>query len=50
MSIRLRLTLLYTAILTLTLLIFGVALYSIQAQYTLNALKQDLVLSSEKLV
>ena len=29
MSIRLRLTLLYSAILTLTLLIFGVALYSI---------------------
>ena len=50
MSIRLRLTLLYSAILTLTLLIFGVALYSIQAQDTLNALKQDLVLSSERLV
>ena len=50
MSIRLRLTLLYSAILTLTLLIYGVALYSIQAQYTLNALKQDLVLSSERLV
>lgn len=50
MSIRLRLTLLYSAILTLTLLIFGVALYSIQAQDTLNALKQDLVMSSERLV
>lgn len=50
MSIRLRLTLLYSAILTLTLLIFGVALYSIQAQDTLNALKQDLVLGSERLV
>lgn len=50
MSIRLRLTLLYSAILTLTLLIFGVALYSIQAQDTLTALKRDLVLSSEKLV
>ncbi len=50
MSIRLRLTLLYSAILTLTLLTFGVALYSIQAQDTLNALKKDLVLSSEKLV
>ncbi len=50
MSIRLRLTLLYTAILSLTLLIFGVVLYSIQSQDTLNALKQDLVLSSERLV
>jgi len=49
MSIRLRLTLLYSAILTLTLLIFGVALYSIQSQDTLNALKQDLLLSSERL-
>ena len=50
MSIRLRLTLLYSAIITLTLLIIGVVLFSIQAQYTLNALKQDLVLSCEKLV
>ena len=49
MSIRLRLTLLYTAILALTLLIFGLALYSIQAQDTLNALKQDLVMGSERL-
>lgn len=50
MSIRLRLTLLYSAILTLTLLIFGVALYSIQARDTLNALKSDLRLSSGKIV
>lgn len=50
MSIRFRLTLLYNAILTLTLLVFGVGLYSIQAQDTLNSLKRDLVLSSEKLV
>jgi two-component system OmpR family sensor kinase len=50
MSIRLRLTLLYSAILTLTLLIFGVTLYSIQARDTLNALKQDLVMSSERLI
>ncbi len=50
MSIRLRLTLLYSAILTLTLTIFGVALYSIQARDTLNSLKRDMVLSSEKLV
>ncbi len=50
MSIRLRLTLLYSTILALTLIIFGLALYSIQAQDTLNALERDLVLSSEKLV
>jgi len=50
MSIRLRLTLLYSAILSLTLIIFGVALYSIQAQSTLDALKADLTQSSEKLV
>jgi signal transduction histidine kinase len=50
MSIRLRLTLLYSAILTLTILVFGVALYSIQAQDTLSALQRDLVSSSEKLI
>lgn len=50
MSIRLRLTLMYSTILALTLLIFGLALYSIQASDTLNALKQDLILSSERLV
>jgi two-component system OmpR family sensor kinase len=50
MSIRFRLTFLYSTILALTLFIFGLALYSIQARDTLNALKQDLILSSEKLV
>jgi len=50
MSIRFRLTLLYSAILTLTLIIFGIALYSIQAQDTMNALKSDLYMSSERLV
>ena len=49
MSIRLRLTLLYSAILTLTLLVFGVALYSIQAQDTMDALKRDLYISSDRL-
>jgi hypothetical protein len=49
MSIRFRLTLLYTVILTLTLFIFGVALYSIQSQDTLNALKRDLYDSSNRL-
>ena len=45
MSIRLRLTLLYTAILALMLLCFGAALYFIQARSTLDALQQDLLLS-----
>jgi two-component system, OmpR family, sensor kinase len=49
MSIRLRLTLLYSTILALTLVVFGLALYSIHAQDTLNALKRDLVMGSEKL-
>ncbi len=46
MSIRLRFTLLYSFILAFTLAIFGIALYSIQAQYTLNALKRELQTSS----
>jgi signal transduction histidine kinase len=49
MSIRLRLTLLYSVILALTLAVFGIALYSLQSQYTLNALKQDLSTSAEKI-
>jgi signal transduction histidine kinase len=49
MSLRLRLTLLYTAILTLTLFVFGVALYSIQAQDSLNAIKSELYQSSGRL-
>lgn len=49
MSIRLRFTLLYNAILMLTLVIFGVALYSIQAQTTFEALKDDLLRSSESI-
>jgi two-component system OmpR family sensor kinase len=46
MSIRLRFTLLYNAILALTLVIFGIALYTILAQSTLEALKKDLIHSS----
>jgi len=49
MSIRLRLTLLYSAILALTLIVFGLALYMIQSQYTLEALKRDLTRSGERL-
>ena len=48
MTIRLRLTLVYSAILMLTLLVFGVLLYTIQSQDTLNKLKQDLRASSLK--
>lgn len=50
MSIRLRLTLLYTLILALTLAVFGAALYTIQAQSTLNALEEDIKESSDMLV
>lgn len=49
MLIRIRLTLLYTAILALTLILFGVVLYTIQDQYTLNSLKRDLSLSGDSL-
>jgi len=49
MSIRLRFTLLYTLILALTLTIFGMALYAIQARDTLDSLKQDLSLSANRL-
>ena len=49
MTIRFRLTLVYSAILALTLIIFGVSLYSIQAQDTLNSLKEDLVISSNRI-
>ncbi len=40
MSIRLRLTLLYSVILALTLIAFSVMVYGIQSQSTLNAQKQ----------
>ena len=49
MSIRLRFTLLYTFILALTLAIFGVALYAIQAQDTLRSLRLDLSQGANKL-
>lgn len=49
MSIRFRFTLLYTFILALTLTIFGVTLYTIQAQDTLNSIKQDLILGANRL-
>ena len=49
MSIRLRLTLLYSAILALTLIIFGAALYTIQAQQTMNSLQANLIQSGNGL-
>ena len=48
MSIRLRFTLLYTFILALTLTVFGVTLYTIQAQSTLDSLKRDLMDGANK--
>jgi signal transduction histidine kinase len=49
MSIRLRFTLLYNAILAVTLVVFGVSLYTIQARTTMDSLKRDLARSSEAL-
>lgn len=47
MSIRLRLTLLYSLILALTLVIFSSALYLIQARMVLNNTKRELIQRSE---
>ena len=49
MSIRLRFTLLYNAILALTLAVFGLSLYFVQASTTYQALQRDLERSSERL-
>ena len=49
MSIRLRFTLLYSAILAVMLAIFGIGLYSTQAKSSYDALKTDLVRSIERL-
>ena len=49
MSIRLRLTLLYSTILALTLLTFDIVLYAIQSRYTLNILNRDLDRNSARL-
>jgi len=48
-TIRFRLSLIYSAILALTLFVFGVTLYSIQAQDTLNSLEEDLIASSKRI-
>ena len=49
MSIRLRFTLIYSAILAVTLAVFGFTLYSIQSQSTLDDIKNELRKSSETL-
>jgi signal transduction histidine kinase len=46
MSIRLRLTLLYSAILALTLIVFSGILYTTQARYTLNIVQDDLAMAT----
>jgi signal transduction histidine kinase len=48
MSIRLRFTLLYNTILAITLLIFGISLYFIQASTVHNAIKNDILNSSQR--
>ncbi len=50
MSIRLRLTLLYSTILALTLIVFSAALYTAQSRYTLNLVRNDLAKSTEPIV
>jgi two-component system, OmpR family, sensor kinase len=49
-SIRLRLTLLYSTILALTLIIFSAILYVTQARYTLNIVKNDLEANASQIV
>jgi two-component system OmpR family sensor kinase len=50
MSIRLRLTLLYSAILALTLIVFSGILYTIQSQYTLSIIRNDLLAGANRIV
>ena len=49
MSIRLRLTILYSAILALTLMAFSLGLYLVQAQYTLGSHKRDLEMQARRI-
>ena len=49
MSIRLRLTLIYSGILALTLVVFGTVLYTIQARETINTLQASLQQSADGL-
>jgi two-component system OmpR family sensor kinase len=49
-SIRLRLTLWYSAILALTLIAFSGLLYTTQSQYTLNMVQNDLAMNADRIV
>ena len=49
MSIRLRLTLLYSVILAMTLVLFSATLYAIQSQSTLNVHKRDLASTADRM-
>lgn len=49
MSIRFRLTVLYSAILASTLIVFGSALYAVQARETMNSLQANLIQSGNGL-
>jgi two-component system, OmpR family, sensor kinase len=48
-SIRLRLSILFSSILALTLIVFGVVVYTTQSEFSMRWLKQDLVISSNTL-
>jgi len=48
-SIRMRMTLLYSTILALTLVVFSSVLYTIQGQYTLRMVERDLSSSTQSL-
>ncbi len=50
MSIRLRLTILYTAILAITLTVFSIGLYTIQSQATLESVKTTLARQAQEYV
>ncbi len=50
MSIRLRLTLLYSAILAVTLIVFSAILYAIQARNTLSIVQRDLTANAHRVV
>ncbi|MFP4395064.1 MAG: sensor histidine kinase [Anaerolineales bacterium] len=49
MSIRLRLTLLYSALLALTLILFSTVLYAAQARYTQRIIQNDLIKTAKQL-
>ncbi len=50
MSIRLRLTILYTAIVALTLIVFTGAVYALTERVTLDAAKQTLIAQAQQIV